>query len=289
MRLPRVILAIASICLIVSLPAQAQNRGRRNSFGGSLLGGLISDGLRGGASRIGGLFTGHLRGGGSSGSQRQGSNNEFRGFPQAAYQGPGPGYNPRLFPGSGPTYRPRFPGSDGAPASYPVGYPAGYGAPAYDFDYAQRYVYAPQFPTAPEYHYASQPVYAPVYNQSRYEQLYYSAPSRQPSAYAPQYPSAPEYNYAPQSGYAPVYNESRYDQSHYWAPSRSESYSSVPDFYMIAFNDGSIQAALDYSVDGDTLRWTTRNHLERRAPVAAVDLRFSEQLNRDRRVEFRLP
>ena len=273
MRLPRVVFVITSICSIVSLlplPAQAQNRGRRNSFGGSLLGGVISDGLRGGASLIGGLFTGHSRG--SSGSQRRGSNNEFRGgFPQAGYQGPGPGYNPRLFPAGGPTYRPRFQGGYGTPVTYPVVYPA----PAYDFDYAQPYVYAP------------------VYNQSRYNQPHFAAPSRQPYAYAPQYPSAPEhdpeYNYTSQPGYAPVYNQSGYDLPHHSAPSWSESYSTVPDFYMIAFNDGSIQAAIAYSVDGDMLRWTTRNHLERRAPVAAVDLRFSEQLNRDRRVEFRLP
>jgi hypothetical protein len=277
MRLPSVIFVIASICSIVPLPAQAQNRGRSNSFGGSLFGGLIGDGLRGGASRIGGLFTGHSHGGGSSGSQRRGSNNEFRGggYSQAGHQGPGPGYNPRLFPAGGPTYRPRFQGGYGAPAVYAFGYPTGYGSPAYDLDYAQPFAYAPQYPPAPEYNYASQPGYAPVYNQSRYESPRYSAPSRQPYAYTPQYPSAPEYNYASQSGYAPVY-ESRYDQP-------------LPDFYMIAFNDGSIQAALAYSVDGDILRWTTRNHLERRAPVAAVDLRFSEQLNRDRRVEFRLP
>src|SRR6202045_4153916 len=107
MRLPSVIFIAASICSIVSQPAQAQNRGNRNSLGGSLFGGVVSDGLRGGASLIGGLVTGHLRGGGSAGSQRRGSNRQFRGgFPQAGYQGPGPGYNPRLFPAGGPTYRP---------------------------------------------------------------------------------------------------------------------------------------------------------------------------------------
>jgi hypothetical protein len=264
MRLPRGIFLITLICSILPLPAQAQNRGRRNSFGSSLFGGIISDGLRGGASLIGGLFTGHSRGGGSYGSERRGSNNQFRGgFPQSGYQGPGPGYNPRLFPAGEPIYRPRFQGGYGATAMYQVGYPAGYGSPAYDFDYAQPY--APQYPSAPDYHYASQ------------------------SGYPPQYAPAPEYNYASQPGYAPVYNQSRYDQPRYSSPSWGEPYSSVPDFYMIAFNDGSIQVALAYSVDGDILRWTTRNHLERRAPVAAVDFRFSEQLNRDRRVEFRLP
>ena len=263
MRLPRFIVIIAYTFSIVSLPAEAQNRGNRNSFGDSLFSGVISDGLRGGASLIGGLFTGHLRGGSSSDSRRRGSNNEFRGgFPQAGYQGPGPGYNPRLFQAGGPTYRPRFQGGYGAPAIYTVGYPAGYGSPAYDLDYAQPYAYVPQYPSAPEYNYAPQPRYAPVYYQTRYDQPHYSAPSKQPYAYSPQYSSAPQYHYASQS---------------------------VPDFYMIAFNDGSIEAAIAYSVDGNILRWTNRNHLERRAPFPAVDLRFSEQLNRDRGVEFRLP
>jgi hypothetical protein len=250
MRLPRVIFVVASICSIVCLPAQAQNRGRRNNFGSSLFGGVISDGLRGGASFIGGLFTGHSRGGGSYGSERRGSNNQFRGgFSQPGYQGPGPAYNPRLFPAGEPVYRPRFQGGYGAPGM--VVPPAIYGSPAYNFDYAQPYAYAPQYPAAPQY--------------------------------------APDYHYASQPGYAPVYNQSRYDQPRYSSASWSEPYSSVPDYYMIAFNDGSIQAALAYSVDGDILRWTTRNHLEKRAPVAAVDRYFSEQLNRDRRVEFRLP
>jgi len=272
-RLPSVIFIVTSLGSIVALPAQAQNRGSRNSFGSSLFGGVISDGLRGGASLIGGLFTGHSRGGGSSGSQRRGSNNEFRGrFPQTGDQGPGPGYNPgyspRLFPSGGPTFRPRFQGGYGAPAMYPVGYSAGYGSPSYNFDYAQPYAYPPQYPSAPEYSYASQ------------------------ARYAPQYPLATQYSSAPLSGYAPVYDQAHdqpHDQPRYAAPSRSEPYSNVPDFYMIAFNDGSIQAALAYSVDGDTLRWTARNHVERRAPIAAVDRSFSEQLNRDRRVEFRLP
>lgn len=266
MRLPRVLFFITFICSIVPLTAQAQNRGSHNSFGSSLFGGVISDGLRGGASLIGGLFTGHLHGGGSSGSQRRGSNNQFRdGFPQSGYQGPRPGFNPRLFAAGGPAYQPRFQGGYGAPAMYQVGYAAGYGSPGYNFDYAQPYADAPQYPSAPQYNYASR------------------------SGYVPQYPSEPEYNYASQSGYAPDYDQARYEQPRYSAPSRSESSSSLPDFYMIAFNDGSIQAALAYSVDGDILRWTTRNHLERRAPVAAVDRRFSDELNRNRRVEFRLP
>jgi hypothetical protein len=58
---------------------------------------------------------------------------------------------------------------------------------------------------------------------------------------------------------------------------------------LIAFTDHTIRAAISYRVDGDTIRWTTREHEEMQAPLASVDRRFSEQINRDRRVDFRLP
>jgi hypothetical protein len=41
-------------------------------------------------------------------------------------------------------------------------------------------------------------------------------------------------------------------------------------------------------VDGDQIAWTTREHVEKRAPLSTVDRRFSEQINRDRHVEFGL-
>ena len=61
------------------------------------------------------------------------------------------------------------------------------------------------------------------------------------------------------------------------------------DFYLIAFTDHTIRAALTYTVEGDQIRYTTREHEERTAPLSDVDVRFSEQINRDRRVEFKLP
>jgi hypothetical protein len=67
------------------------------------------------------------------------------------------------------------------------------------------------------------------------------------------------------------------------------SYNQTPDYYLIAFTDRSIQAAVTYSVDGDTIRWTTREGVPRSAPLSTVDRGFSEQINRDRHVEFRLP
>lgn len=79
------------------------------------------------------------------------------------------------------------------------------------------------------------------------------------------------------------------------APQRASEYENPrpfyrqADFYLIALRDHSIAAALTYHVEGDTLVYVNRGREERRIPLDAVDRRFSEQLNRDRRVEFRLP
>jgi hypothetical protein len=59
--------------------------------------------------------------------------------------------------------------------------------------------------------------------------------------------------------------------------------------YLIAFTDHRITAALAYWVEGDTLHYVTREHEQKQVPLDGVDRAFSEQLNRDRRVEFRLP
>jgi hypothetical protein len=69
----------------------------------------------------------------------------------------------------------------------------------------------------------------------------------------------------------------------------SGSFYRAADFYLIAFTDHTIRAALSYTAEGDQIRYTTREHEERTAPLSDVDLRFSEQINRDRRVEFKLP
>ncbi|HLX44052.1 MAG TPA: hypothetical protein VKR43_11490, partial [Bryobacteraceae bacterium] len=73
------------------------------------------------------------------------------------------------------------------------------------------------------------------------------------------------------------------------AGTSSDSYYRRPDYYLIAFTDHSIQAAVSFRVEGDEIIFTTREHVEKRAPLSSVDRRFSEQINRDRRVEFRLP
>jgi hypothetical protein len=66
-------------------------------------------------------------------------------------------------------------------------------------------------------------------------------------------------------------------------------YRPTADYYLIAFTDHSIQAVKSYRVDGDQLVYTTRDNVEKRVALSNVDRRFSEQLNRDRRVQFQLP
>ena len=61
------------------------------------------------------------------------------------------------------------------------------------------------------------------------------------------------------------------------------------NFYLIAFNDHTIQAATAYKVEGDQIHWITREGQEMQAPLASVDIRYSQQINRDRHVDFRIP
>lgn len=71
--------------------------------------------------------------------------------------------------------------------------------------------------------------------------------------------------------------------------STADSYYRRPDYYLIAFTDHSIQAAIAFHVNGDQLYYTTRDNVEKQVRLANVDRRFSEQLNRDRHVQFQLP
>ncbi len=97
--------------------------------------------------------------------------------------------------------------------------------------------------------------------------------------------------YAPQSQPPVIINQNR----RLWRHRRrrcpgtgTESFYRKADYYLIAFADHTIQAALSYRVEGDTIFWTTREHEERHAPLSSVDRRFTEQMNRDRHVEIRL-
>lgn len=64
---------------------------------------------------------------------------------------------------------------------------------------------------------------------------------------------------------------------------------SQPITYLVAFHDGAIRLADAFWVRDGTFHYVTADHRERTAPLASVDRRLSEQLNRDRNVVFRLP
>ncbi|HEY2843410.1 MAG TPA: hypothetical protein VGJ09_07170 [Bryobacteraceae bacterium] len=131
------------------------------------------------------------------------------------------------------------------------------------------------YPYYDPYSYGSS--YGPYYNDPNY----YGSPYDTQSGYA-QPPYAPDAY--PQQQQPAIINQSIGTGA---AP--SDSFYRAADFYLIAFNDHTIQAAISYRVEGDQIRYTTREHEERIAPLASVDRMFSEQINRDRRVEFRLP
>jgi len=59
--------------------------------------------------------------------------------------------------------------------------------------------------------------------------------------------------------------------------------------YLIAFKDHIIRAAVAYSVEGAALYYTTTQGTREQAPLDSIDAALSEQLNRERNVESRLP
>ena len=69
-----------------------------------------------------------------------------------------------------------------------------------------------------------------------------------------------------------------------WAPAQSGQ-----QIYLIAFKDHHIEAAIAYWVEADSLHYVTRQNERRQAPLDSIDRPFSEQINRDRHIDFRLP
>jgi len=61
------------------------------------------------------------------------------------------------------------------------------------------------------------------------------------------------------------------------------------NYFLIEFNDHTIQAATAYKVEGDQIHWITRDGKEHQAPVSSVDIADSQKLNSDRNVEFKIP
>jgi len=230
--------------------------------GGVRMGGGISGG---GISRPGGFATGGSAFRGSPGVAAGGA---FRGGVNGGFNRGFGGLN-RGFTG----FRFGF--------GYPFyGYPF-YGYPFYGYGYGYPGYYSDgYYPNDSGYGYGYSDPYA--YNSSgAYGDSGYGGAGYGDSGYG--YPSQ-----APAFGQNP--GSANYATPMPPTPGTStESFYRRADYYLIAFNDHTIQAALTYHVEGDQIYWTTREHEERHAPISSVDRRFTEQMNRDRRVEIRLP
>jgi len=232
--------------------------------GGGHSGGGHASAGRGGA-RSGGGFSGS-RGGSVGGGFRGGSVGTFRGGSIGGFRG---GYS-RGFVGRGfyGGYRPYW----GSSLYLGFGYP--YYAYGY---YPYGYVYDPS-------------VYGYGYDPYAYEGGYSSAP-------------APQQDYGNQQGYPPPQQgqgqvgPAPQQQPQYQPPPQTQPQTqpqasnpgNPPEFYLIAFTDHTIQAATAYKVEGDQLYWQDRDNKEHHAPLSKIDVPFSQQINRDRNVDFQIP
>jgi hypothetical protein len=75
----------------------------------------------------------------------------------------------------------------------------------------------------------------------------------------------------------------------YQAPSNNPEDASPSNYYLIAFKDHSIYSAIAYWIDGDTLHYFTAGNNHNQVSMALVDRPLTEQLNRERKVDVRLP
>ncbi len=62
-----------------------------------------------------------------------------------------------------------------------------------------------------------------------------------------------------------------------------------PVSYLIAFRNGNVESCVAYWVEGRTLHYVTRDHAMKETSLETVDRDYSERLNRERQVSFRLP
>ena len=62
-----------------------------------------------------------------------------------------------------------------------------------------------------------------------------------------------------------------------------------PTIYLIAMRDHTIFPTLAYWVEGDTLHYVTVQGSHNKASLDLVDRAFSEQINRERNLDFHLP
>jgi len=124
------------------------------------------------------------------------------------------------------------------------------------------------------YYYGYNP-YAYGYDPYGYDGAYSTAPP-------------PQQNYGYDQGQQ---NYPQQQQPQYGPPPQPQSANqgAAGQFYLIAFSDHTIQAASAYKVEGDQLYWQDRDNQEHHVPLSQIDVPFSQQINRDRNVDFQIP
>ena len=218
-------------------------------------------GYRGGGGGGGG-------GGSHSGSMRMGGTRTggfgtgYRGG--IGYRGPSGSYNR-------PGYRSGYYGSSFRNNHYPRysfgfgNYPGFYSAFGYGYDYGSPWVdsYYPSggYVSAPVY-YESAPQPAPVVINE-----YYRPPAAQPRIRD--------------------YSNGGYGADP--APPPTSAPAKKPDFWLLAFPNGTIVLAVAYWTDHDTLHYVTRTKEQKQIPILAIDRDLTDQLNQERGLEFRIP
>jgi hypothetical protein len=128
--------------------------------------------------------------------------------------------------------------------------------------------------------------YGDPYPSYSYPAYSYPAYSDAAPTYAPQSPvvvvneQPPAYSTSPPRDYR--------DDRDYQAEDHQPSPYRQP-VYKIALQDHRIISALAYWVKDGIFHYVTTDHEMKELPISAVDRRFSEQLNRDLGLSFRLP
>jgi hypothetical protein len=213
----------------------------------------------GGGGRAGGGGFSAARGGTAGGGFHAGSVGGFRaGTVSGFHAGVGHGYwyGGRWYGGTG-----LYLGFGGYPY---YGY---YGYPYYGYGYAAPYYYGAA-PYGYDGGYATAPPPPQTYGYDQYPQQGYPQQS---------YPPQGQGQVAPPPG----------------APQQTQPQTAIQgasgQYYLIAFTDHTIQAANAYKVEGDQIYWQDRDNQEHHAPLSKVDVPFSQQINRDRNVDFQIP
>jgi hypothetical protein len=227
-------------------------------------------GSHGGGGHAGGSF--HSSRGGSVGGSVRGGHEVFRG----GYYG-GRGYyygGPSIYLGFG---------------AYPYYYsPYGYGYYAYPYTYGYGYDPYAYDPYAYNGGYSAAPPQDNYGYPPQDQRQAGPPPQQQPP---PQRQSAPQRQPENQRPPTPQTQPQSPDDQAQWPGAEPESRenNNRGQYYLIAFTDHTIKVATAYKVEGDQFYWMDKDNEEYHVPLSSVDVPFSQQINRDRQVNFQLP